>query len=82
MCLAPPVAFLPLPATQEWGEGVLRFTKQILPHWGHWGRGARAWDHETFHEPGSAGILAGVAVRTQYAGRDARAPNDSPVHGR
>ena len=21
MCLAPPVAFLPLPATQEWGEG-------------------------------------------------------------
>ena len=51
MWLAPPVAFLPLPATQEWGEGVLRFTKQILPHWGHWGRGARAWDHETFHEP-------------------------------
>jgi len=34
-----------------------------------------------FHEPGSAGILAGVAVRTQHAGRDAGAPNDSPVHG-
>ena len=36
----------------------------------------------TSHEPGTAGILAGVAVRTQYAGRDAGGPNDSLVHGR
>ena len=34
------------------------------------------------HEPGTAGILAGVAIRTQHAGRDAGGPNDSPVHGR
>jgi len=39
-------------------------------------------EHEASHEPGRAGILAGVAVRTQYAGRDAGAPNGSPVHGR
>ena len=39
-------------------------------------------EHETSHEPGTAGILAGVAVRAQHAGRDAGGPNDSPVHGR